>query len=326
MAAVGLTDILPASGFNGGTGYTVEGVRAEDWKLQFAMLANTDGDYFEAMGIPLIAGRYFTADDRKNAPLVVIVNQSMAQHCWPGQQAVGRRIHVGNPGKEWPWATVVGVVANTKLGARDEPNTDQWYAPAQQPAITGRGESKELAAAESGYITLRSALPAEEMARTLRSTIGEIDPLLALQQVQPMDEVIANIEGPRRFNTDLITAFAAGALMLAITGIYAVVAFSVTLRRQEIAVRMALGAQRAGIARLVLVSSARLALLGCVIGLAGSCAVSRLVNSFLFGVSATDPWLYLLAVLIMMGITLIASAIPARRAAAADPMDALRAA
>ena len=327
IVAVGMTDILPASGFNGGTSYTVEGVRAEDWKLQFAMLSATNGDYFPAMGIPLIGGRYFTTDDRENAPLVVIVNQSMAQHCWPGQQALGKRIHVGNPGrKEWPWATVAGVVANTKLGARDEPDTDQWYAPAQQPAIVGESETETLASAASGYITLRSALPAGEMTQTLRATVGEIDPLLALQQVQPMDEVLASIEGPRRFNTDLISAFAAGALLLAVTGIYAVVAFSVSLRRQEIAVRMALGAQRAGIARLVVISSVKLALLGCGIGLAGSYAASRLVSSFLFEVSATDPIIYGVGVLIMMGMAVVASAIPARRAANADPMDALRSA
>jgi len=327
MIAVGITNILPASGFNGGTSYTVEGVRAEDWKLEFAMLSATDGDYFRVMGIPLIEGRYFTQDDRENAPPVVIVNQSMAQHCWPGQQALGKRIHVGNPGrKEWPWATVVGVVANTKLGARDEADTDQWYAPARQPAITGETGSKTLASAASGYITLRSALPVGDMTRTLRSTVGEIDPLLALQQVQPMDEVVASIEAPRRFNTDLISVFAAGALLLAVTGIYAVVAFSVSLRRQEIAVRMALGAQRTGIARLVLLSSVRLALLGCGIGLAGSYAASRLVSSFLFEVSATDPFIYVAAAVIMMGMTVLASAIPARRAAAADPMEALRSA
>lgn len=327
MVAVGITNILPASGFNGGTSYTVEGVRAEDWKLEFAMLSEIDGDYFRAMGIPLIEGRYFTSDDRENAPPVVIVNQSMAQHCWPGQQASGKRIHVGNPGrKEWPWATVVGVVANTKLGARDEADTDQWYAPARQPAITGETGSKTLASAASGYITLRSALPVGDMTRTLRSTVGEIDPLLALQQVEPMDEVVASIEAPRKFNTDLISVFAAGALLLAVTGIYAVVAFSVSLRRQEIAVRMALGAQRTGIARLVLLSSVRLALLGCGIGLAGSYAASRLVSSFLFEVSATDPFIYVAGVLILMGMTVLASAIPARRAAAADPMDALRSA
>ena len=139
-----------------------------------------------------------------------------------------------------------------------------------------------------------------------------------------MDEVISNVEAPRRFNTDLITTFAVGALLLAITGIYAVVAFSVSLRTQEIAVRMALGAQRTSIARLVLMSSAKLALLGCGIGVVGSLAVSRLVSSFLFEVSATDPLIYLAGVVLMMLMALLAAAIPARRAASADPANALR--
>jgi ABC-type antimicrobial peptide transport system permease subunit len=162
------------------------------------------------------------------------------------------------------------------------------------------------------------------MTQTLRATVAEIDPLLALQQVQPMSEVLSNIEAPRRFNTNLITAFALGALLLALTGIYAVVAFSVSLRSQEIAIRMALGAQRRGIARLVLTSGAKLAMLGCVLGVVGSLAASRLVTSFLFEVSATDPLIYVTAVLIMISLALLASALPATRAASADPMDALR--
>jgi putative ABC transport system permease protein len=139
-----------------------------------------------------------------------------------------------------------------------------------------------------------------------------------------MNDVISNVEAPRRFNTDLITAFALGALLLAITGIYAVVAFSVSLRTQEIAIRMAVGAQRTGIARLVLISGARLALFGCGLGVLGSLAVSRLVSSFLFEVTATDPLIYIAAIAIMMLISLLASAVPATRAASADPMDALR--
>ena len=139
-----------------------------------------------------------------------------------------------------------------------------------------------------------------------------------------MDDVISNVEAPRRFNTDLITAFASGALLLAITGIYAVVAFSVSLRTQEIAIRMALGAKRSGIARLVLISGARLALLGCGLGVLGSLAVSRLVSSFLFEVSATDPIIYVTGVLIMILLALLASVLPATRAASADPIDALR--
>jgi putative ABC transport system permease protein len=139
-----------------------------------------------------------------------------------------------------------------------------------------------------------------------------------------MEDVISSTEAPRRFNTTLIAAFALGALLLAVTGIYAVVAFSVSLRGQEIAIRMALGAQRRGIARMVLTSGAKLALLGCGIGVVGSLAVSRLVSTFLFEVSATDPVIYLVGVVIMMALALVASMLPAVRAASAEPIDALR--
>jgi putative ABC transport system permease protein len=325
IIAVGITNILPASGAFGGATYTIEDEPVDRWKLKFSMFAMTSGDYFQAMGIPLIDGRYFTLDDRSNSVLVVIVNQSMARHCWPGQRAVGKRMHVGNPHKGLPWATVVGVVTDTKAGSRDEPTNDQWYMPAQQPAILfGSASTGKLSNPAGGYITFRSALPPEQMIQTLRSSIAEIDPLLALQQVQPMDDVISNVEAPRRFNTDLITAFAVGALLLAVTGIYAVVAFSVSLRTQEIAIRMALGSQRAGIARLVLISGTKMTLIGCGIGVLGSLAISRLVKSFLFDVSATDPLVYSAAALTMMVMALVASALPAVRAASADPMDALR--
>src|ERR1700722_18139260 len=325
MVGAGITSvILSVGGFPLST-YTIEGQPEEGWKLQFAMFANTYGDYFHAMGIPLLDGRTFTEQDKAGAPLVVVVNQSMAKHSWPGERAVGKRMHVGNPKKGLPWATVVGVVADTRLGARDEPAIDQWYSPVEQPAIlNGVDASDTLPHPSSGYLALRSALPPEQMTKTLRSAVAGVDPLLAIDQVQPMSEAISNVEAPRRFNTYLISAFAAGALLLAITGIYAVVAFSVSLRTQEIAIRMALGAPRAGITRLVVVSGAKLALLGCGLGLLGSLAVSRLVSGFLFDVSATDPLIYGAGGLVMMLMALLASAFPASRAASADPIDALR--
>src|SRR5262249_58943512 len=162
------------------------------------------------------------------------------------------------------------------------------------------------------------------MSQVLRSTVAEVDPLLALRQVRPMIDTISNVEAPRRFNTELITAFALMALLLAITGIYAVVAFSVSLRTQEIAIRMALGAQRSGIAGLVLTSGARLALFGCAFGVLGSLIASRLIRAFLFQVSPNDPLIYTAGVLIMLTMALLASALPAIRAASADPLKALR--
>ena len=326
IIAVGITNFLPATDFAAKAAYTIEGVPEENWKLKFAAFANPYSEYFRALDIPLLDGRYFTMDDRSDAPLVIIVNEKMARDSWPGQRAVGKRMHLGNPKKGLPWATVVGVVADTKLGSPDEPSGEQWYSPAQQPAtLYGSDLGSNLTGPAGGYITLRSSLPPEQMTQTLRAAVAGIDPMLPLRQVQPMNDVVSNIEAPRRFNTDLITAFALASLLLAVTGIYAVVAFSVSLRTQEIAVRMALGSQRGGIARLVLTVSAKLVLLGCVLGVLGSLAVSRLVSSFLFDVSATDPLIYLAGVLIMMLLALLASSIPASRAASADPMKALRA-
>jgi putative ABC transport system permease protein len=326
IVAAGITSVLPGSGGWAGAGYTIEGVPVDHWKLKFAHFAVIDGDYLHAMTIPLVDGRTFTANDRADTPLVLMVNETMAKQCWPGQPAVGKRMHFGNPKKGLPWATVVGVVADTKDGAPDEPSAEQLYVPTGQPAILlGSADSGTLVHASGGFIALRSALPPEQMEQTLRNTVAEIDPVLALQHVQPMSDVISDVEAPRRFNTDLITAFAMGALLLAVTGIYAVVAFSVSLRTQEIAIRMALGAQRGRIARLVLISGVKMALIGCGLGVLGSLAVSRLIGSFLFDVSPTDPVIYLAAALTMIVMTLVASALPARRAASADPLDALRA-
>lgn len=326
VLAAGMTSALPASDLSALAVYTVEGPPAETWKLKFAAFAIVYGDYFTALRIPLLEGRTFTAHDDANAPLVLVVNQSMAKHCWPGQTAIGKRLHVGNPHKGLPWATVVGVVADTKIGSRDEPSVDQWYFSAQQPAVLyGSNAPSKLTKAVGGYITVRSGLAPEYMTETLRSAVAEIDPLLALQEVRPMADAISNVEAPRRLNTGLITAFALGALLLAITGIYAVVAFSVSVRTAEIAIRMALGAQRAGIARLILISAGKLALLGCGVGVLCSLATSRLVASFLFDVSATDPFIYLAAIVFMTLMALLASALPATRAASADPIEALRA-
>jgi predicted permease len=324
VAAVAISNAVAVSDAFPQSAYTIEGVSAEQWKLKFAAFTSVYGDYFRAMGIPLLEGRTFTAHDDSSAPLVVIVNQTMARDSWPGQSPLGKRMHVGNPRKELPWATVVGIVADTKM-PRDEPSTDQWYTPINQPAtLYGSGVPGNLSGPPAGFISMRSQLDPEHMIRTLRSTVAEIDPLLALQDVRPVTDAISQIEAPRHFNTDLITAFAIAALLLAVTGIYAVMAFSVSHRTHEIAIRMSLGAQRTNIARLVLLSGGKLALLGCILGVAGSLAVSRLVSSFLFGVSATDPFVYSGAVLLMMLMALLASTLPAMRAASADPMKALR--
>jgi putative ABC transport system permease protein len=325
VTSVGLSDMVPGADTYGQAAYTIETQPASGWKLKFAAFGTIYGDYFRSLSIPLLEGRGFTADDRAGTPLVVIVNQSMAEHSWPGQSALGKRMHVGNPKKGLPWATVVGVVGDARLGSRDEPAGDQWYAPARQPAILyGVDATGKLTGSVSGYITLHSTLRPDSMIPTLRQTVASVDPLLALEQIQTMSNAISNVEAPRRFNTRLITAFALGALLLAFSGIYAVVALSVSLRTQELAIRMALGAPRSGIARLVLLSSTLMALWGCGFGLLGSFALSKLVRSFLFDVSATDPAIYTASVLLILLVALLGSALPASRAASADPIEVLR--
>jgi putative ABC transport system permease protein len=326
IAAVAISTLVPGSDLYGRAAYTIDSQSTEGWKLQFAVFGAVYGDYFKSLGIALLEGRTFTPADRADAPLVAIVNRSMADHYWPGQSAIGRRMHAGNPKKGLPWATIVGVVADTKMGSPDTPDEDQWYVPIEQPAtLYGADPSASLVNPAGGFIIIRSTLPADQIIRTVRESVAGIDPLLPLEQVQPMSAVMSNVEAPRRFNTDLITVFALGALVLAVTGIYAVVAFSISIRAQEIAIRMALGAQRGNIARLILFSGTKLALVGCGIGLLGSFAVSRLVSAFLFEVSATDPLIYAGSVVLMIAIALLASALPAVRAASADPVDALRA-
>jgi putative ABC transport system permease protein len=322
--AAGLVNTLPDTGGGGRAGFTIEGAPIGGWKLRFAPFIEVYGDYFHALGIPLIAGRYFTSRDRSDAPLVCIVDESMAKKEWPGQSPIGKRLHIGNPKRTLPWATVVGVVPDVRIDAPDQPGGEQWYFPLEQPAIIEGSGVTGMLNLSSSWIALRSTLPPEQMIHTLRSVVAGIDPHLALDPVQPMADAISAVEVPRRFNTGLITSFALAALLLAGMGIYAVIAFSVSQRTQEIAVRIALGAQRGNIARLVLGSGAKIAAAGCILGIVGSLAVSRLVGAFLFGVSATNPIVYGASVVLMLALSLVSSALPALRAAAADPAQALR--
>jgi putative ABC transport system permease protein len=325
IVTAGIGNTLPSSGNSGMSAYTIEGRAAEGWKLKFAMFGAVDGNYFQALGIPLIAGRVFSDQDRAESPLVVVVNQSMARHSWPGQNPIGRRMHVGNPKKNLPWATVIGVVGDTRVGGRDQEVNDGWYASALQPAVLyGSASPQASGAPTGGSIVVRAAIPPDEIAGIVRRAVAEIDPELALEQVRPMADVVSTTEAPRRIMTKLIGIFGLAALVLALSGIYAVISFSVTLRTQEIAIRMAVGAQRSGITNLVLQSGARLALFGSALGIVGAVAASHLIGSLLFEVSPMDPWIYVGCVLLMMASAYLASLVPALRAASANPIQALR--
>jgi ABC-type antimicrobial peptide transport system permease subunit len=224
-----------------------------------------------------------------------------------------------------PWLTVVGEVADTKLSSPDEPSKQQYYIPVDQAEDSiGALASPTDLNGNGGFIVMRSTTPAVQMENSLRATVRSVDPLLALTQVQTMEQTVSQTEAPRRFNTVLIGSFALAAVLLAVLGIYSVIAFSVAARVQEMAIRMALGSQRGAIVRLVLQSGAELAVIGCVIGLAGAAAASSLLRSMLFGVSPFDPLVLTVAAVGVLVLALAASAPPALRAASTNPMQALR--
>jgi len=324
VVAVGEANTMPDTGGGGRGGFTIEGTSIAAWKLRFAPFIETYGDYFGALGIPVIAGRSLTVHDRSDAPLVCLVDESMAKQEWPGQSPIGKRLHLGNPKRTLPWVTVVGVVPDVRIDAPDQPAGEQWYFPMEQPAIIEGPGTANMLDLSGGWIALRSKLPPEQMIHTMRTAVAGVDPRLALDPVQPLTDAIFAVEAPRRFNTGLITAFTLAALLLAVMGIYAVIAFSVSQRAQEIAVRVALGAQRGNIARLVLSSGIKITAAGCALGLLGSLAVSRIVGAFLFEVTAANPIVYGVSVVLMLALALLASALPALRAATADPVQALR--
>ena len=283
------------------------------------------GDYFRAAGIPLLSGRVFSGADNVKAPLVCIVNHMLAERFWPGQDPIGKRLRWGYPKTPTPWMTVVGVMGNIKQMAVDAPTQYEIYQPSSQlMASYGKLVLHGLLNAQAGSIVLRTALPPDSVVESLHATVWSIDPQLPLTKVHSMEEALSRTEAPRRFNAVLISSFAASAVLLAIMGIYSVVAISTTMRTQEMAIRMALGSQRTDIVRLVLISGAKLASFGVLIGLAGAAAASSLMRSFLFQVSPFDPRVLALAAIAVFALALLASALPARRAASVDPIGALR--
>ena len=304
-------------------GYTPPKGSAFDLESQ----AYVVGDFLQTMGIPLLRGRYLTAADNENAPLVAVVNRTLADRYWPRQDPIGKRIKWGaETGSPLPWITVVGEVADTKQGALDSRLWAQVYEPLVQFPQSFGPYAKEIAVhGQTMRIAVRAAGDPRSLENDVRRAVWWLDPQLALTHVQTMEEAISKSEAPRRFNTVVLSAFALGAVLLAILGIYGVIAFSVAQRTQEIAVRMALGAQPGGVVRLVTLAGAKLALAASVLGLAGAAAVTRLLESLLFEVSPFDPAVFALAAASVLGLALLASFVPARRAATIEPMRVLRA-
>ena len=326
VEAVGITSFLPAAGNSWGISFTIEGyVPPKGAGLNMAAMSLLEGNPFDALGIRVLRGRIFTQSDNAGSQLVAVVNRKMAGRYWPGQDPLGKRLRRGLPETSTPWMTVVGEVDDVKLGSPDAETIPQVYQPVTQTvASEGVFASVGELSATDGWIVLRSRMAPEQMEDTVRATVRKIDPQLPLYQLQTMEQAISKSEAPRRFNTVLISSLAIAAVLLSVLGIYGVIAFSVALREQEMAVRMALGCQRSGVILFILSSGARLAVFGCGLGLLGAVAASRLLRSFLFEVSPFDPGVLALSTVAMLLLALAASGLPARRACSTDPMLALR--
>ena len=271
------------------------------------------GDYLQAMGIPLLRGRYFNEHDGPQATQVLLVSEALAKKYWPGQDALGKRLKWGPLESSDPWLTVVGVVGDVKQGPLDSAAALHTYQPYAQ-----------LGSAPSLRIAVRTQSDPAAMAADLRAAVWGLDRQLALGSVRTMDEVISRSTANRRFSLTLVSAFALLALVLAAVGIYAVLAYSVARRTQEIGVRIALGARRVDVLRMVLGQSLRVIAIGLLLGLAGALALTRILVGLLYEVRPTDPLTFATVLLLLAGVSLLASYLPARRATRVDPLVALR--
>jgi putative ABC transport system permease protein len=263
--------------------------------------------YFSAMGIPLVAGRLFAQEDKSDQS-VAIVNESFAKRYFANRNPIGG--HVSRENDHTRWSTVVGMIGDVRDSALEKAPEPQIY---QLDGDFG-----------GGYIAVCSTLPAKSLAATIRSTLHSIDSNLAVGDIQTMADLESDANAQRRFQTSLLSVFAAIALFLAVVGLHGLMAYSVSRRTREVGIRMALGAQRSDVVILVLRKAALLLGLGLAAGLVCTWVATRAIQSFLYRVSAHDPITIGSVCALLAGCGLIAALIPARRAASIDPMQALR--
>jgi putative ABC transport system permease protein len=269
-------------------------------------------DYFRAMSIPLIKGRAFNERDSKDAPLAVIVNERFAREFFPGEETIGQRLLLDDQ-PDAPAREIVGVVGDVRHAGLDAETTPELYLPFGQ----AQWVRMTLVARTTGT-------DAAGMFASLRGTIRQIDKDIPVYNIRPIEQLLSASVARRRFNMILLGTFALLALMLAAIGIYGVMSYSVTQRTHEIGVRVALGAQSSDVLKLIVRQGMRLVLVGVLVGLAASFALTRIMSSLLFGISPTDLFTFASVSVLLVGIALLACLIPARRATRVDPMVALR--
>ncbi len=307
------TGTLPLNGSTWGRSITVEGypVLSVSQAPSVQHTVVTPG-YFRTMGITLLAGRDFNDSDTKDSQDVTIIDERLARQYWPNQSPIGKRVRFGPPEDNEPWHTIVGVVSAVRHQRMQEETDPSVYLPHQKIPTGGM------------TLVARTSSNPHDFIRVLRREVAQLDPDLPVSEVATMEEVVSESIWQPRLYAMLFAVFAGGALLLALIGIYGVMAFLVQTRTHEIGIRMALGASARDVFKLIVGRGMKLTALGVVIGVGGAIALTRLMHSLLFNTSATDPFVFILITALLSLAAFFACYLPARRAARVDPLVALR--
>ncbi|HWN95908.1 MAG TPA: ABC transporter permease [Methylomirabilota bacterium] len=306
VESVGLTDTLPL-GRNRTWGAGARGVSYPPGEYPIAFPRIVDRRYLQTMQIPLRAGRYFDARDTAESEKVIVINETLARRLWPGREAVGQMM------SREGGTRVIGVVGDVRHGTLEEAGGPEMYLNFRQCSDWNAVE-----------VVVRSSRTPRSLVPDVRAALQAYDPTLPNSEFTTLDQIVDRAVAPRRLITNLLGTFSSLALLLASIGLYGVIAYSVGQRTRELGIRMAIGAQRGDVLRLVLREGLTTAGIGVVLGLIGALLATRLLKTMLFGVSATNPLIFAVNALILMAVALAACLIPARRASRIDPMEALR--
>ncbi|MCM3874155.1 MAG: ABC transporter permease [Pyrinomonadaceae bacterium] len=316
---VGAVSILPMSAGGNTISFSVVGQASSATDTNTANFRPATANYFRAMKIPLLQGRTFTDHDNADSVPVALVNEAMARRLWPKGDAIGAHISIDDNNTGPRPVEVAGIVGNVKHLNLESGQTFDIYIPMAQIHEDGVGMITN-----SQYWVVRSTAETRSLERALLGEVQKIDRDVATSNIKTMEDYLSDSVAPRRFSLRLLTIFSIAALLLAITGIYGVISYTVTQRTPEIGIRLALGARRTQVFLLILGQGVRVVFLGMVLGLAGALAVTRVIRSLLFGVTPSDPQTFVFVSALLTVVALIACSIPARRATRVDPLIALR--
>jgi predicted permease len=314
VQSAGAVSVLPMSGTNSSGSFRIEGRQVpQGQSLPHGDRWAATTDYFATMKIPLVRGRYFDERDTADAIGVAIIDETMARKYWPDEEPLGKRLSFEQDSQGNPrWREIVGIVGHAKHRNLEGDSRVQYYLPHAQLANSNM------------FLAIRTSGEPTALTGAVRSVIHGLDKDLPIFRVTAMEQLVADSMAQRRFAMTLLVIFAGVALVLAAVGLYGVISYSVTQRSHEIGIRMALGAQGRDVVRMVVRQGMGLAIIGVTIGLAGAFALTQLMATLLFGVTASDPLTFVIIAASMTLIALVACFIPARRATKVDPMVALR--